>query len=90
VPLTRVNDRVLGLLRAPGLYIAEGGGARSTIAVNAGDARLSNLLRTSIASSRARPVVGGTSGRPWWLYCAAVAFALTLAEWWTWQRRITV
>jgi hypothetical protein len=90
VALTRVGDRVLGLLRTPGLYVAEGGGARSTLAVNVGDWGLSNLQRTSMAASRARPVSAGASARPWWLYCAAMAFALALAEWWTWQRRITV
>ncbi|MGH9370642.1 MAG: vWA domain-containing protein, partial [Vicinamibacterales bacterium] len=92
VPLTRVNDQVMGLLRTPGLYVAEGGGSRSRIAVNAGDAQLSNLMRTTAmaSSGEARAVSAGASGRPWWLYCAAIAFALALAEWWTWQRRITV
>lgn len=91
VPLTRVGDRVIGLLTAPGLYVAEGGGARSTIAVNAGDPQLSNLTRTSAAASGAgRQVRSGAGGRPWWVYAAAVAFCLALAEWWTWQRRITV
>ena len=32
----------------------------------------------------------GRSSRPLWLYCAWAAFALALAEWWTWQRRITL
>jgi hypothetical protein len=91
VALTTVNDRVLGLLRAPGLYTLEGGGARSTIAVNAGDPQLSNLMRTTPSiSAKARAVGAGTSGHPWWLYCAVAAFALALIEWWTWQRRITV
>ncbi len=30
VPLSRVGDRPVGVLRAPGLYVAEGGGSRST------------------------------------------------------------
>lgn len=91
VPLVRVNDTVVGMLRSPGLYRVEGGGARSTLAVNASDARLSNLARTpDSAGTQARTVSGGMSGRPWWLVCAVAAFVLVLAEWWTWQRRITV
>jgi hypothetical protein len=91
VPLARVNGAALGVLRAPGLYVAEGAGATSTFAVNVGDPQVSNATRTSLsASDQARPVMAGTSGRPWWIYCAAAAFLLALAEWWTWQRRITV
>jgi hypothetical protein len=30
------------------------------------------------------------SPRPWWIYLAALAFAVALVEWWTWLRRITV
>lgn len=91
VRLTRVNDKTVALLRAPGLYVAEGGGARSRIAVNAGDPLLSNLMRTTpTAPGQSRPVTSGASGHPWWVYCAAVALALALVEWWTWQRRITV
>ena len=52
VPLARVSDTALGVLRAPGLYVVEGGGARSTFAVNVGDPQLSNL--TAPAPSRRR------------------------------------
>jgi hypothetical protein len=91
VPLRRVNDNAVGMLRLPGLYVAEGGGARSTIAVNVGSTQLSNLTRTTtFAPGRTHAVTSGASARPWWLYCAMAAFALALAEWWTWQRRITV
>lgn len=91
VPLAHAAGTVLAVLRAPGLYIAEGAGARSTFAVNVGGPQVSNAARTNLsASDQARPVTAGTSGRSWWLYCAAGAFALALAEWWTWQRRITV
>jgi hypothetical protein len=91
VPLVRVNGAALGTLRVPGLYVAEGGGTRSTIAVNAGDPQVSNVWRTSAAAgARAIPVTAGASGFPWWQYCAVAAFALALVEWWTWQRRITV
>ena len=91
IPLARVDGAALGVLRTPGLYVAEAAGATSTIAVNVADPQVSNSTRTSLSESdRARPVTAGASGRPWWLYCAAAAFALALAEWWTWQRRITV
>jgi hypothetical protein len=91
VQLARVAGRALGVLRAPGLYVAEGAGAASTFAVNVGDPQVSNTARTSLSpGDQARPVMAGTSARSWWLYCAAAAFALALAEWWTWQRRITV
>jgi hypothetical protein len=91
VRLTRVENTAVALLRAPGLYVAEGGGARSRIAVNALDPLLSNLTRTSpTAPGQSRPVTTSASGTPWWVYCAGAALALALLEWWTWQRRITV
>ena len=91
VPLVRVNGAALGVLRAPGLYVVEGGGSRRTIAVNAGDPQVSNVWRTSsTAGARGIVVTAGASGFPWWQYCAVAAFGLALMEWWTWQRRITV
>lgn len=91
VPLARVPGAALAVLRGPGLYVAEGAGARSAFAVNVGGPQVSNGARTSLSpGDQARPVTAGASGRPWWLYCAAGAFVLALAEWWTWQRRITV
>ena len=73
------------------MYIAEGAAARTAIAVNGGDRRVSNLLRTSLtAEKQARTVAAGVSPRPWWMYGVVAAFGLALAEWWTWQRRITV
>jgi hypothetical protein len=91
VPLARAGGTAFAVLRVPGLYVAEGAGARSTFAVNVGGPEVSNAARTNLsASDQARPVTAGTSGRSWWLYCAAGAFVLALAEWWTWQRRITV
>lgn len=90
VPLEHVDHSVVGVLREPGIYVAEGAGARSTMAVNVGDPQLSNTQKTAIAADRSRPVTAGTSPRPWWAYCAMAAFGLLLIEWWTWQRRITV
>jgi hypothetical protein len=56
-----------------------------------GNPDVSNLGHTSaVASSAAMTVRTAGTGRPWWIYCAAAAFAAALAEWWTWLRRITV
>jgi hypothetical protein len=90
VPVVRMNGASIAVLPVPGLYVAEGGGSRSTIAVNAGDPHVSNVARTSLPADQAHPVASGMWGRPWWLYCVLAAFVLVLAEWWTWQRRITV
>jgi hypothetical protein len=59
--------------------------------VNISDPQLSNLSRTTPAvSGRVVTVAAGASGAPWWVYFAVAALVLALAEWWTWQRRITV
>lgn len=90
VPLTRVDGAAVGVLRTPGLYVAEGGGARSTFAMNAADPQRSNVARTNLeAGSNAAPAPGILE-RSWWVGCAIAAFVLALVEWWTWQRRITV
>jgi hypothetical protein len=91
VALVRTPDSVVGVLRSPGVYVAQGGGARATIAVNVGDPQVSNLLRTTLdEGARASAVTAGGSRQPWWIYLAAAAFVLGVLEWWTWQRRITV
>jgi len=90
VPLTGMQGSAIGLLATPGLYGIQNAGARNTIAVNAADPQRSNVARTSLsaAANVARP--RGSLERPWWLACAFLAFVLAFAEWWTWQRRITV
>ena len=88
LPFVRADGWAYAMLRTPGIYAAEGGGARSMIAVNASDPQRSNVNRTS-AKATANVGEGGLD-RPWWLGCALAAFVLALAEWWTWQRRITV
>jgi hypothetical protein len=91
VPLAHVNHAALGILHEPGIYVVEGSGGRGTIAVNAGDPRLSDLTQTTLsAAAREGAVRPGTSTQPWWICAAIGAFVLALAEWWTWQRRITV
>jgi hypothetical protein len=78
------------VLRAPGLYTAEGGGSRATFAVNVSDPDVSNLTKSSAAAAGAAMPGYAGGQRPWWLYCAVLAFAAILGEWWTWLRRITV
>ena len=90
VPLTRINGAAIGLLRVPGLYVVEAGGAQSTIAVNTADPQRSNMMRTSLAAGTTATPARGVLERPWWLACAIAAFLLAFAEWWTWQRRLTV
>jgi hypothetical protein len=90
VPLQRVDRTAIGVVRKPGLYTVESGGARSTLAVNVGDPQVSDVERTTLSADNARAVGAGTSSHAWWLYLGLAAFALALLEWWTWQRRITV
>ena len=92
IELTRVGQTAFGRLRRPGIYLVQAPRARRRFALNIADPQLSNLTRTSPLASggRAHLVTAGGSAWPWWLYCALAALALAVAEWWTWQRRITV
>jgi hypothetical protein len=90
IPLTDMNGTAFGVLAAPGLYGIQSAGARNTIAVNAADPQRSNVARTSLNASANVAPARGLLERPWWLACALVAFVLAFAEWWTWQRRVTV
>lgn len=91
MPITRAGDRALARLAGPGLYLVEGAGARSVIAVNAGAPELANLQRSSLPTPSSLSTASSRfAGQPWWLYAAALAFVLLTVEWWTWQRRITV
>jgi hypothetical protein len=90
VPLTRVPGAAIGVFRAPGLYVVEGGGARSTFAVNTADPERSNLAHTSLQTGTAPASARGIFERQWWIGCVVVALMIALAEWGTWQRRVTV
>jgi hypothetical protein len=90
VPLVRTNDALTGMLRTPGLYVAEGGGARSTLAVSLADPAGSNVARTSLQAGTNAAPARKLLDRQWWIGCAIAAFLLAFAEWWTWQRRVTV
>ena len=90
VPLVRTDDGLTAMLRTPGLYVAEGGGARSTIAVSLADPAGSNVARTSLQSATNTAPARKLLDRQWWIGCAIAAFLLAFVEWWTWQRRVTV
>jgi len=90
IPLTGLRGAAFGVLAAPGLYGVHNAGASNTIAVNAADPQRSNVARTSLTAGANVAQARGPLERPWWLACALAAFALAFAEWWTWQRRVTV
>ena len=90
VDVTTFGDTRLARIVTPGLYLAEGGGMRSALAVNVGDPQVSNVSRTSLSPSTLESSTVEQTNDPWWPVLIAIAFVLGLAEWWTWQRRITV
>ena len=90
VPVTQLTASAFGVLSAPGLYTIESAGARNTVAVNAADPQRSNVARTTLGAGANTAPPRNPLERPWWLACAIAAFALAFAEWWTWQRRVTV
>jgi hypothetical protein len=90
VPLTRVGTSVAAPVTTPGFYVADAAGSHRLIAVNIGDPQVSNLAHTTLAPGTIADQGAAGFGRPWWLYALGLAFALAAAEWWTWQRRITV
>lgn len=90
VSLTRLGMSVAAQVTTPGFYVADAAGSHRLIAVNIGDPQVSNLARTTLTSSTTAADDAAGFGRPWWLYALGLAFALAAAEWWTWQRRITV
>ena len=90
VDVTTFGDTRLARIVTPGLYLAEGGGMRSALAVNVGDPRVSNVSRTSLSASTLAATTVQETSDPWWPVLIGIAFAFGLVEWWTWQRRITV
>ena len=90
VPVTRVDGVSFVTLNRVGFYTATSGGATSVIAVNAGDPEVSDLQRTRLPRAPRADESASSRGRPWWLYAALKALLLLAAEWFTWQRRITV
>lgn len=90
VPLVRTADAVVARLPQPGLYLVDAAGSRGVIGVNVGDPQISNVSRSSLAGLPVSQVASGGAGRPWWMLAVALGFVLVAAEWWTWQRRVTV
>lgn len=90
VPIVRAGTSAVVRLRAPGLYLVDAAGSRGVIGVNVGDPDVSNLTRSALEQGEATAVAAGGAGRPWWMWAVAIAFLLIAAEWWTWQRRVTV
>jgi len=91
VPPVEAGDRLVARLTEPGLYLADVGGARAVVAVNAGSPDISNLTRTSLGDDDVAAGAGPVgAGIIWWTYAVIAAFVLIALEWWTWQRRVTV
>jgi hypothetical protein len=90
VAVVHAGDRTVARLTDPGLYLVEAGGSRGVVGVNVGDPEVSNLSRSSLSSAVTSRVGAGGAGWPWWMWAVLIAFLLVSAEWWTWQRRVTV
>ena len=90
IPLVRTADAVVARLPQPGLYLVDAGGSRGVVGVNIGDPQVSNVARSSLTPAASSQVAAGGAGWPWWMWAIAIGFALVAAEWWTWQRRVTV
>ncbi|TAK14092.1 MAG: hypothetical protein EPO35_09735 [Acidobacteria bacterium] len=90
VPVSHIDGVSLAKLNRVGFYTATSGGATSVIAVNAGDPEISDLQRTRLPQATRADASSSSRARPWWLYAAIGALLLLAAEWFTWQRRLTV
>jgi len=90
LPITAFGEAQLVRFPRPGLYLAEGGGMRTTFAVNVGDPQVSNVNRTSLSEEAQAQSAAARANDPWWPWIVGLAFVLVLVEWWTWHRRITV
>lgn len=90
VEVTPFGAMRLARITTPGLYLAEGGGMRSALAVNVGDPQVSNVERTSLTAQALSDTAAAQANDPWWPVLIAIAFGCALVEWWTWRRRITV
>ena len=90
VPIVRAGSSAVVRLRSPGLYLVDAAGSRGVVGVNVGDPDVSNLSRSALSAGEATAVAAGGAGRPWWMWAIGLGFLLIAAEWWTWQRRVTV
>lgn len=90
VPVTVVSGDAMAVLSQVGFYDVRSGGAAGVMAVNTTDPDVSDLQRTRLTSATLADASTASRGRPWWLYASMVALLLIAAEWFTWQRRVTV
>jgi hypothetical protein len=91
VPVAKIEATSVATLTHVGFYEARAGGATSLIAVNAGGPQVSDLRTTRLPGTASNGTSSSASrGRPWWLIAVALGLVLIAAEWWTWQRRVTV
>lgn len=90
LPLAVFGDTRLVKIPAPGLYLAEGGGMRTTLAANVGDPLVSNTSRTTLSAETQAAAAAAQADSPWWPWIVGLCFLFVLVEWWTWHRRITV
>jgi hypothetical protein len=90
IEVMRAGGRAVAMLRTPGLYRVEAAGSHSVVGINVGAPDVSNLQRTTLTGPTASAIAGQVSGHPWWWYAVVLAFLVAVAEWATWQRRITV
>jgi hypothetical protein len=90
VEVTTFDGQRLARIVTPGLYLAEGGGMRTALAVNVGDPQVSNTERTSLTAETLSESAAAQANDPWWPMLITIAFVFALVEWWTWHRRITV
>ena len=88
VDVLRVGDVAVADLREPGVYLADRPSGQLAIAINAGSRMSSNVrvsMRSDASASAAPPASAGL-----WIWLVAIALVLLAAEWYTWQRRVTV
>jgi hypothetical protein len=88
VALRRLGDVAIADLRDPGVYIAERPAGQIAVAINAGSRTSSNVRRSSTREDAAANAPRASSGL--WIWLVAIALVLLGAEFYTWNRRITV
>lgn len=74
----------------PGVYFARARDMRTPVVVGLADAAASAAVARPAPASSGEAPAPPARGRPWWETFALVALLLAAAEWWTWQRRVTV
>jgi hypothetical protein len=91
MPVRALMDSTTFTAEGPGVYFATARGVRRPIVVTLAetDWTAAVSVRDGVSPAPAAELPA-TSSRPWWTLLAMTALVLLAAEWWTWQRRITV